>query len=148
MPPKLNRELFVLGKIDEILAWEQRKDTERDTKFVELGPYLRCGKGSTGVGETQVVGRVSGEKIPGVRQEALLSDVHRRESATTTGATSAKGDRVDKRARLGKRGKEGPTEVQLCNRVTWLHKAKTLLTDQCRRDIDVLSRNSNSIKVA
>jgi len=42
IPPKLNREcaLFVLGKIDEILAWEQRKDTERDTKFVELGRYL------------------------------------------------------------------------------------------------------------
>ena len=42
MPPKLNREraVFVLGKIDEILTWEQRKDTERDTKFVELGRYL------------------------------------------------------------------------------------------------------------
>ena len=42
MPPKLNREraMFVLGKIDEILGWEQRKDTERDTKFVELGRYL------------------------------------------------------------------------------------------------------------
>src|SRR3954469_3233030 len=42
MPPKLNREraLFVLGKIDEILAWEQRKESERDTKFVELGRYL------------------------------------------------------------------------------------------------------------
>src|SRR3974377_946355 len=42
MPPKPNREraLFVLGKIDEILAWEQRKETERDTKFVELGRYL------------------------------------------------------------------------------------------------------------
>ncbi len=42
MPPKLNREraLFVLEKIDEILAWERRKDTERDTKFVELGRYL------------------------------------------------------------------------------------------------------------
>jgi hypothetical protein len=42
MPPKLNRRraLFVLAKIDEILAWEQRKETERDTKFVELGRYL------------------------------------------------------------------------------------------------------------
>jgi hypothetical protein len=42
MPPKLNRERarFVLGRIDEILAWEQRKDNERDTKFVELGLYL------------------------------------------------------------------------------------------------------------
>jgi hypothetical protein len=40
--PKFNRRraLFVLGKIDEILAWEQRKENERDTKFVELGRYL------------------------------------------------------------------------------------------------------------
>src|SRR5437763_16433111 len=34
------RALFVLTKIDEILAWEQKKDAERDTKFVELGRYL------------------------------------------------------------------------------------------------------------
>jgi len=42
MPPKLNkkRALFVLTKIDEILAWEQRSQTERDTRFVELGRYL------------------------------------------------------------------------------------------------------------
>ncbi len=42
MPPRLNRRraLFVLTKIDEILAWEQRRETERDTKFVELGRYL------------------------------------------------------------------------------------------------------------
>ena len=42
MPPKFNRRraVFVLGKIEEILAWEQRKETERDTKFVELGRYL------------------------------------------------------------------------------------------------------------
>jgi len=40
--PKFNRRraLFVLTKIDEILAWEKRKDIERDTKFVELGRYL------------------------------------------------------------------------------------------------------------
>ena len=42
MLPKLNRKraLFVLTKIDEILAWEQRKEAERDTRFVELGRYL------------------------------------------------------------------------------------------------------------
>ena len=42
MPPKFNRRraVFVLNKIDEILAREQRKETERDTKFVELGRYL------------------------------------------------------------------------------------------------------------
>jgi len=42
MPPKLNsrRALFVLGKIDEILAWEKNAERERDTRFVELGRYL------------------------------------------------------------------------------------------------------------
>ena len=30
----------MLGKIDEILPWERRKETERDTKFVELARYL------------------------------------------------------------------------------------------------------------
>ena len=40
--PKLNRKraLFVLSKIDAILAWEQRLEGERDTRFVELGRYL------------------------------------------------------------------------------------------------------------
>ena len=42
MSPKLNRHraLFVLTRIDEILAWEKQKDAERDTRFVELGRYL------------------------------------------------------------------------------------------------------------
>src|SRR6266403_3397434 len=42
MLPKLNRKraLFVLIKIDEILAWERRSEAERDTRFVELGRYL------------------------------------------------------------------------------------------------------------
>ena len=40
--PRLNRRgaLFVLSEIDDILAWE--RDTERDTRFVELGRYF-CG---------------------------------------------------------------------------------------------------------
>src|ERR1700720_1954948 len=42
MPAKLNRKraLFVLTKIDEILAWEKQKEAERDTRFVDLGRYL------------------------------------------------------------------------------------------------------------
>ena len=42
MLPKLNRRraMFVLTKIDEILAWEERKEVERDTRWVELGRYL------------------------------------------------------------------------------------------------------------
>jgi hypothetical protein len=42
MLPRLNqkRARFVLTRIDEILTWEQQKESERDTKFVELGRYL------------------------------------------------------------------------------------------------------------
>jgi hypothetical protein len=42
MSPKLNpkRALFVIGKIDEILAWERANDMEHDTRFVELGRHL------------------------------------------------------------------------------------------------------------
>src|SRR5690242_11161120 len=42
MVPKLNqkRAMFVLSKIDEILAWERRQEAEKDTRFVELGRYL------------------------------------------------------------------------------------------------------------
>jgi len=42
MPPKLNRRraLFVLSKIDAILAWERDTENQRDGKFVELGRYL------------------------------------------------------------------------------------------------------------
>ena len=40
--PELNRRraLAVLGKIDEILSWEQTKERECDERFVELGQYL------------------------------------------------------------------------------------------------------------
>ena len=40
--PKLNRRraVFVLSKIDEILAWEKAADQERDSRFVDLGRYL------------------------------------------------------------------------------------------------------------
>ncbi|MFQ5875228.1 MAG: hypothetical protein ACE5JL_15710 [Dehalococcoidia bacterium] len=42
MPPKLHRRraLFVLAKIDDILAWEQSVEHERESRFVELGRYL------------------------------------------------------------------------------------------------------------
>lgn len=42
MPPDLNlkRAVFVLGKIDEILAWDKERVQERDLRFVDLGRYL------------------------------------------------------------------------------------------------------------
>jgi hypothetical protein len=42
MPPEpnLKRAVFVLGKIDEILAWDRERVHERDLRFVDLGRYL------------------------------------------------------------------------------------------------------------
>ena len=42
MQPELNvkRAVFVLGKIDEILAWDKTQSHERDLRFVDLGRYL------------------------------------------------------------------------------------------------------------
>ena len=55
MLPRLNRRRaqFVLTKIDETLAWEQRKEVEKDTRFVELGDICaKCARESTGVWKT------------------------------------------------------------------------------------------------
>lgn len=40
--PKLDpkRARFVLDRIDEILVWQRATETERDTRFVDLGRYL------------------------------------------------------------------------------------------------------------
>jgi predicted RNase H-like nuclease len=42
LTPEINRRraVFVLGRIDEILSWEQTKEREKDVRFVELGEYL------------------------------------------------------------------------------------------------------------
>jgi hypothetical protein len=42
MSPGLNlkRAVFVLGKIDEILAWDKGQAHEHDLRFVDLGHYL------------------------------------------------------------------------------------------------------------
>ena len=42
MQPELNvkRAVFILGKIDEILAWDKSHSHERDLRFVDLGRYL------------------------------------------------------------------------------------------------------------
>ena len=79
MLPKLNRKraLFVLTKIDEILAWERRSEAERDTRFVELGRYLcevRAGQ-YWRLEKLKSFRRVSGEAISGVEAEGLLPHV-------------------------------------------------------------------------
>ncbi|HKV82584.1 MAG TPA: hypothetical protein VJP02_30830 [Candidatus Sulfotelmatobacter sp.] len=136
MPPKLNREraLFVLGKVDEILAWEHRKDTERDTKFVELGRYLcevREGQ-YWRLEELKSFDEFLVRRFPESRRKAYyLMSIHEnlppqarrelKEIGWTKGLDLAKVARRDR---------------QHFNCATWLHKAKTLPKDQFRREVE------------
>ena len=136
MPPKLNREraLFVLGKIDEILAWEQKKDAERDTKFVELGRYLcevREGQ-YWRLEKLKSFDEFLARRFPESRRKAYyLMSIHEnlppqarrqlKEIGWTKGLDLAKVARRDR---------------QKFNCATWLHKAKTLPKDQFRREVE------------
>ena len=124
MPPKFNRRraLFVLGKIDEILAWEQRKETERDTKFVELGRYLcevRAGQ-YWRLEELKCFDEFLERRFPGSRRKAYyLMSIHEhlppqaRKQLKEVGW--AKGLELAKLARRDR---------QHFDCATWLHKAR------------------------
>jgi hypothetical protein len=136
MPPKLNREraLFVLGKIDEILVWEQRKESERDTKFVELGRYLcevRAGQ-YWRLEKLKSFDEFLERRFPESRRKAYyLMSIHEnlppqaRRQLKEIGW--AKGLELAKVAR-----KEG----QKFNCATWLHKAKEMPKDVFRREVE------------
>ena len=110
MPPKLNRKraLFVLTKIDEILAWEKQKEAERDTRFVDLGQVSVRGAGGTVLagGEPEVVRRVSGKTVSGIEKEGVLPDVHPRAPAAA-GEEGAEGSGMDEGAGVGEGGAQG-----------------------------------------
>ncbi len=59
MLPKLNRKraLFVLTKIDEILAWERKSEAERDTTVRRTGAISvrSAGRSVLAAGETEVL---------------------------------------------------------------------------------------------
>jgi len=120
MPPKFNRRraIFVLAKVDEILAWEQRKETERNTKFVELGRYhceVRAGQ-YWRLENLNCFDAFLETRFPQSRRKAYyLMSIHenlppqaRKELKT---GCWAKGNRV------GQIGAQGSTALRLCNLV-------------------------------
>src|SRR3954469_11400696 len=136
MPPKLNsrRALFVLTKIDEILAWEKRSEADRDTRFVELGRYL-C---EVRAGQYWRVERLASfddfleRRFPESRRKAYyLMSIHEhlppqvRKELRHLGWS--KGLELAKLAR-GQNGQE-------FNCAMWLHKAKELSREELQREI-------------
>jgi hypothetical protein len=137
MPPELNerRALFVLTKIDEILAWERRKESEKDTRFVELGRYL-C---EVRAGQYWQLEKLASfddfleRRFPESRRKAYyLMSIHEhlppevKRQLKQVGWT--KGLELAKLARA----KEG----QDFDCATWLHKARALPKEEFRREVE------------
>jgi len=136
MLPKLNRRraLFVLTKIDEILAWENQKETERDTRFVELGHYLcevRAGQ-YWRVENVKSFDEFLERRFPESRKKAYyLMSIHEhlppqaRKDLKQVGWT--KGLELAKLAR-----KDG----QNFDCATWLHKAREMPKEEFKREVE------------
>src|ERR1700752_3283746 len=135
MPPKFNRRrsLFVLGKIDEILAWEQRKETERDTKFVELGRYL-CEVRAGQYWRLDKLGSFDEfleRKFPESRRKAYyLMAIHERLPRI---------HKVDLRqvgwAKATELAKVARRDGQRFDSATWLQKARELPKEEFKREV-------------
>ena len=136
MPPKLNREraLFVLGKIDEILAWEHRKESERDTKFVELGRYLceaRAGQ-YWRLEKLKSFDEFLERRFPESRRKAYyLMSIH--ENLPPQARRQLKEVGWTKGLELAKVARR---EGQEFSCATWLHKAQKMTKDQFKREVE------------
>ena len=136
MLPKLNRQraVFVLTKIDEILAWEKQREGERDARFVELGRYLcevRAGQ-YWRVENVKSFAEFLERRFPESRRKAYyLMSIHEhlppqarrelREVGWTKGLELAKVARKDR---------------QRFDCATWLHKAREMPKEQFRQEVE------------
>ena len=136
MLPKLNkkRAQFVLTKIDEILAWERRSETEKDTRFVELGRYLcelRAGQ-YWRLENLKSFDEFLERRFPESRRKAYyLMSIHEhlppqarkdlKEVGWTKGLELAKVARRDR---------------QDFDCATWLHKARSMPREEFRREVE------------
>ena len=136
MPPKLNRKraLFVLTRIDEILAWDQQREAERDTRFVELGRYLcevRAGQ-YWRLEKLKSFDEFLERRFPESRRKAYyLMSIHEhlppqaRKELKEVGWT--KGLELAKLARR---------DGQRFDCATWLHKARQMPKEDFRREVE------------
>jgi len=133
---KLNpkRALFVLAKIDEILAWEKQKVEERDTRFVDLGRYLcevRAGQ-YWRLENLKSFDEFLQERFPDSRRTAYyLMSIHEhlppqiRRELKQVGWTKA--------AELTKVARRDGKKFDCA---AWMHKARSLPRDRFKREVD------------
>ena len=134
--PQLNRRraVFVLAKIDEILAWEQAVDGQRETKFVELGRYLcevRAGQ-YWRLEKLNSFDEFLHKRFPESRRKAYyLMSIHEhlprqiRKELKQVGWTKA--------AELVKVARSAPQHFDCA---TWLHRAHELPKEQFKAEVE------------
>jgi len=137
MLPKLNRRRaqFVLTKIDEILAWEQRKEAERDTRFVELGRYLceaRAGQ-YWRLENLKSFDEFLERRFPESRRKAYyLMSIH--EHLPPQARRELKEVGWTKGLELAKLARRRDGQDFDC--ATWLHKARSMPKEQFKQEVE------------
>jgi hypothetical protein len=134
--PELNRRraLFVLAKIDDILAWEQGTQRERDARFVELGRYL-C---EVRAGQYWRLDNLSSfdqfleKKFPESRRKAYyLMAIHERLPKIPKRDLKEVGwTKATELAKIARR------EGQRFESAIWLHKARSMQTADFKREVE------------
>ena len=136
LPPKLNRKraLFVLTKIDEILAWERQKELERDTRFVDLGRYLcevRAGQ-YWRLENLKSFDEFLARRFPESRRKAYyLMSIH--EHLPPQARRELKAVGWTKGLELAKVARRDGQDFDCA---TWLHKARVLAKEDFRREVE------------
>jgi hypothetical protein len=133
---KLNRKraLFVLGKIDEILAWERQVEHEREVRFVDLGRYLcevRAGQ-YWRLENLKSFDDFLEKRFPESRRKAFyLMSIHEhlpripKRELQEVGWTKAR-----ELAKVARR------EGQHFESAPWVHKASQMPREEFRREVD------------
>jgi hypothetical protein len=136
MLPQLNRRraLFVLTKIDEILAWEQQREAERDTRFVELGRYLcevRAGQ-YWRLEKLKSFDEFLEKRFPESRRKAYyLMSIHEQLPPQARGALKHVG--WSKGRELAKVARKNGQHFDCAH---WLHKAREMPYEKFRQEVD------------
>jgi len=134
--PELNRRraLVVLGKIDEILSWEQTKERERDRRFVELGQYLcevRSGQ-YWRLENLKSFDEYLEKRFPESRRKAYyLMAIH--ENLTRIPKQRLREIGWTKATEMAKVARRDGSDFDCA---TWLHKAQELPKDTFKREVE------------
>lgn len=135
MEPELNhrRAVFVLGKIDEILACERATEEERDRRFVDLGRYLcevRAGQ-YWQVENLRSFDEFLEKKFPESRRKAYyLMAIHEQLPRQIHRDLKQVGwSKATDLAKVARR------EGQQFDCATWLHKAKEMPRQDFQREV-------------